>query len=46
MAGTDGSVDEHTEHMDTTYIVGDGRVPLMILLSLVGGSGISGLGYA
>ena len=37
VAGTDGSVDERTEHMGTGYVVGDDRVPLMILSSPVGG---------
>jgi hypothetical protein len=37
VACTDGSVDERTEHMGTGYIVGDDRVPLMILSSPVGG---------
>jgi hypothetical protein len=37
VVGTDGSVDERTEHMDTGYVDGDDRVPLMILSSPVGG---------
>jgi hypothetical protein len=41
VAGTDGSVDERTEHMGTGYVVGDDRVPLnralMILSSPVSG---------
>jgi ribonuclease HI len=37
VAGTDGSVDERTEQMGTGYVVGDDRVPLMILSSPVGG---------
>ncbi len=37
VAGTDGSVDERTEHMGTGYVVGNDRVPMMILSSPIGG---------
>ncbi len=37
VAGTNGSVDEGTEHMGTGYVIGNVRVPLMILSSPVGG---------
>ncbi len=37
VAGTDGSVDERTEHMGTGYVVGNDSVPLMIMSSPVDG---------